>query len=85
MLRDSIGSPVTSKLCAIAMFARFWPRRAAIRRNWAAKEVSLARDAAHAASLLGRRSHLLPFRVRPLRRWPALSSCPGHRGAQLAR
>src|SRR5438093_6588014 len=31
------------------------------------------------------RSHLLPFRVFPLRRFPALSSLPGHMPAQLAR
>ena len=72
-------------MCATATAARFAPRRAASRRYWAARSVSLVRAAAGAAATRAVRSQGLPLRVRPLRRLPARSSFPGQRPAQEAK
>ena len=70
-------------LWATATAAFLVPRRAVSRRNCAARYV-LVRLAACAASTSAVRNHRLPFRVLPLRRFPALSSwpsdCRDHRG-----
>src|SRR5215831_17757699 len=75
----------TSTEWPTAIIARPFPRRAAMRRNWAARYVPFMRLATLATSASVRRSQGLPRRVRPLRRRPPLSALPGHIPAQEAR
>lgn len=73
-----------SILWATAMMARLCLRRITsdlyLPLNW-----ELVLEAALAASQSTRRIALLPFRVRPILRFPALSLLPGHKPAQEAR
>lgn len=59
-------------------------RRRATRRYRAPRYVFFEWDAAHPACTRACRSHRFPRRVRPVRRFPALSLLPGHIPAQLA-
>src|ERR671930_2808550 len=72
-------------VCPTAIRARFFPRRAAIRRYWAARYVFFVLEATWAISTRICRSQRLPFHVLPLKRLPPLSWFPGHLPAQEAR
>jgi hypothetical protein len=81
----SIWEMATSTEWPTAITARPFPRRAALRRKWAARYVPFILLATLATSASVRRSHGVPRRVRPLRRRPPLSALPGHLPAQEAR
>src|SRR3954451_23011000 len=74
--------------CLTAPSAFLWPRRGLRRAYWAAREVSLQRVAASAASSSAQSSHLEPLRVLPERRLPAdwwlPEHCPAHEASALA-
>lgn len=82
-LQHVIG--MISMLWATAILARFTPRRAARRLNYADKEQLFFHVTGQAAWHSERRSHLLPFRVRPGFRLPTLSWFPGHNAAHEAK
>ena len=63
---------ITTILCATATAAYLLPTRASKRRNVRPKNVEVFR-VAHAQCTNTRRRYRLPCRVRPLRRFPALS------------
>ena len=75
---------MTSTLCPRAIQARFFPRRAALRRSCAAKEVSLVVVATWAISTKVLRSQAAPVRVLPLSRLAPLWELPGHMPTQEA-
>jgi hypothetical protein len=74
-----------SSVCAVAVAARLPPRRAAMRRNWALRYVSLPRTADRAAIPRVALSHLLPGRVCPGLALPPVLLLPGQTPAQDAR